>query len=107
MARASGTIQNDDLPTLSIDDVSATEGDSGTETFTFHVTLSAPAPAAPSPSTSPPPMGREDRNRGREESDYVARSIIGQTIAAGSSSFNFDVTVNGDMNIEPNRNILR
>ena len=40
-----GTIQNDDLPTLSIDDVSASEGDSGTKTFTFHVTLSAPAPA--------------------------------------------------------------
>jgi len=40
-----GTIQNDDLPTLWIDDISANEGNSGPKTFTFHVTLSAPAPA--------------------------------------------------------------
>ena len=38
-----GTIQNDDLPSLSIGDVSANEGDSGTTTFHFVVNLSAPA----------------------------------------------------------------
>ena len=35
-----GTIQNDDFPTLSIDDVSLVEGDSGTKAFVFTVTRS-------------------------------------------------------------------
>ncbi len=39
-----GTIQNDDSPTLSINDVSASEGNAGTTTFTFTVTSSLPAP---------------------------------------------------------------
>jgi len=39
-----GTITNDDaLPTASIDDVSALEGNAGTKVFTFTVTLSAPS----------------------------------------------------------------
>ena len=96
-----GTIQNDDLPTLSIDDVSTTEGDSGTKTFTFHVTLSAPAPA-----TVTFDIATADGTATVANSDYVARSIIGQTIAAGSSSFNFDVTVNGDATIEPTEAFL-
>jgi Calx-beta domain/Lamin Tail Domain/Bacterial Ig-like domain (group 2)/WD40-like Beta Propeller Repeat len=91
-----GTIQNDDLPTLSIDDVSASEGDSGSKTFTFHVTLSAPAPAEVKFD-----IATADGTATVANNDYVARSITGQTIAAGSSSFNFDVTVNGDTNIEP------
>ena len=41
-----GTIQNDDSPTLSLNDVSASEGNSGTTTFTFTVTSSLPAPAS-------------------------------------------------------------
>src|SRR6185503_14759598 len=40
-----GTIQNDDNPTLSINDVSASEGNSGITTFTFTITSSLPAPA--------------------------------------------------------------
>lgn len=35
-----GTIQNDDVPTLSINDVSQVEGNAGTSTFAFTVTLS-------------------------------------------------------------------
>jgi hypothetical protein len=92
-----GTIQNDDFPTLSIDDVSASEGDSGPKTFTFHVTLSAPAPA-----TVTFDIATADGTATVANNDYVARSITGQTITAGGSSFNFDVTVNGDTNIEPN-----
>jgi len=41
-ASAKGTITDDDpAPTLSISDVSKSEGNSGTTSFTFHVTLSA------------------------------------------------------------------
>lgn len=43
-AQATGTIQNDDaLPALSIDDVTVTEGNTGTANATFTVTLSAPS----------------------------------------------------------------
>src|SRR5205814_9625349 len=42
--RATGTILNDDpLPSASIDDVTLTEGDNGTKDFTFVVTLSEPS----------------------------------------------------------------
>ena len=41
-----GTIVNDDAaPNLTINDVSLSEGNAGTTTFTFTVNLSAPAPA--------------------------------------------------------------
>jgi len=42
-ASATGTILNDDLPSLTINDVSMTEGNSGTSNATFTVSLSAPA----------------------------------------------------------------
>ena len=42
-----GTIQNDDaaLPDLTVNDVSASEGNSGSSNFAFTVSLSAPAGA--------------------------------------------------------------
>jgi len=92
-----GTIQNDDSPTLSIDDVSTTEGDSGTKTFTFHVSLSAAAPSAVTFD-----IATADGTATTADNDYVARSLTGQTIAQGNTSYTFDVTVNGDQNIEPN-----
>jgi len=101
-----GTIQHDDLPTLSIDDVSAAEGDTGTKTFTFHVTLSAAAPATVTFDIATADGTAQDGVPGGEDNDYVAHSIPAQTIAAGSSSFNFDVTVNGDLNIEANETFL-
>ena len=41
--RGNGTILNDDLPSLSINDVSRLEGDSGTENLVFTVSLSQPS----------------------------------------------------------------
>ena len=35
-------------------------------------------------------------------SDYTAKSLTGQTIPAGSSTYTFDVLVNGDTTPEPN-----
>jgi uncharacterized repeat protein (TIGR01451 family) len=87
-----GTIQNDDAaPNLTINDVSLNEGNAGTTTFTFTVSLSAPAGAggvtfdiATANGTAVAP------------GDYTAKSLTGQTIPAGSSTYTFDVLVNGD-----------
>ena len=92
-----GTIQNDDQPLLSINDLSLNEGNSGTTTFTFTVSLSAPAP-----STVSFDIATQDNTATVADNDYVARSQTTQTITAGNSSYTFDVTVNGDLNIESN-----
>jgi uncharacterized protein len=92
-----GTIKNDDatLPNLTINDVSLSEGNSGTTTFKFTVSLSEPAGAdgvtfdiatADNTATSP--------------SDYTANALTSQTISSGSSSYTFDVLVNGDTAFE-------
>jgi predicted extracellular nuclease len=84
-------------PNLTINDVSATEGNSGTTTFTFTVSLSSPAAAggvsfdiatADNTATSP--------------GDFTAKSLTSQTIPAGSSSYSFSVLVNGDVVTEAN-----
>lgn len=81
---------------LSIADASKAEGNSGSSTLSFTVSLSTPAPAggvtfdiATSDGTATAP------------SDYVARALTAQTIAAGASSYSFDVTINGDTTGEP------
>lgn len=81
---------------LSINDVSANEGNAGTTSFDFTVNLSAPALAggvtfdiATSDNTATSPE------------DFTAVSLTGQTISAGSSSYTFSVPVNGDTTTEP------
>jgi uncharacterized repeat protein (TIGR01451 family) len=91
-----GTIVNDDAaPNLTVNDVSLNEGNSGTATFTFTVSLSAPAgpggvtfdiATANGTATAP--------------GDYTAKSLTAQTIPAGSSTYTFDVLVNGDTTAE-------
>ena len=83
-------------PSLSINDVSQNEGDAGTTTFTFTVSLSTPAPV---PATFD--IATQDNTATVANNDYVPRALIAQTIAAGSQTFTFDVTVNGDVNFEP------
>ncbi len=96
-----GTIQNDDLPGMSINDVSAFEGDAGTTTFSFTVSLSAPAPA-----TVTFDVATADGTATTNDNDYVAKTLTSQTIAAGQQNYQFDVTVNGDTTIEPNETFL-
>gem|GEM_PF-710659 len=96
-AQGVGTIVNDDAaPHLGIDDVTKNEGNAGTTTYTFTVSLDEPAPAggisfdiATADGTATAP------------SDYTARALTGQTIPAGSSTYTFDVAVNGDTTGEP------
>ena len=93
--QAIGTITNDDAyPSLSIADVSITEGNSGTQQATFTLTLSA---VAASPVTYD--IATADGNA-VAGSDYVARALTGQIIPVGASSATFTVTINGDTAVE-------
>src|SRR6185295_4594904 len=85
-------------PTLSIDDVSLNEGQTGTTTFTFTVSLSAVAPAGGVTFD----IATADNTATVADSDYVSKSLTAQTIAAGNQTYQFTVSVNGDGTIEPN-----
>ncbi|HEY8224038.1 MAG TPA: lamin tail domain-containing protein, partial [Pyrinomonadaceae bacterium] len=106
-AQGQGTIQNDDSPTLTINDVSQSEGNSGTTVFTFTVTSSLPAPASGITFDIATADGNaQDDTPPSEDNDYVARSLTGQTITAGDTTYTFDITVNGDKLVEPNETFL-
>jgi serine protease len=95
-----GTIVNDDGPTLSIADVSVTEGNAGTKLMNFTVSLSQ---ASGSPVTYNIATANGTATAG---SDYVASSLVGQSIPAGQLSKTFSVTLNGDAVLEPNETVL-
>ncbi|HQR35494.1 MAG TPA: ExeM/NucH family extracellular endonuclease [Blastocatellia bacterium] len=87
-----GTIVNDDAaPNLTINDVSLNEGNAGTTTFTFTVSLSAPAPAGGMTFDIATANGTAT-----QPGDYTQKTLTSQTIPAGSSTYTFDVLVNGD-----------
>ena len=97
-AQAVGTIVNDDpapLPTLSINDVRVTEGNSGTVTAKFSVKLSA---ASASDVTVRYATANGTATSG---SDYTAKSGT-LTFAAGTVSKSVSISVNGDTTVEPN-----
>ncbi|QIL21567.1 lamin tail domain-containing protein [Thermomonas sp. HDW16] len=87
------------VPAISIDDVTQAEGNSGTSTFTFTVSLSAPAPAGGVTFD----IATSDGTATTADNDYVASSLTSQTIPAGSTSYTFTVTVNGDTVAEVNQ----
>ena len=89
------------LPSLTINDVSLAEGNSGTGSAIFTVGLSAPAGAggvgfdiATANGTALAP------------GDYTSSSLTGQTIPAGSSSYSFTVLINGDSLNEANESFF-
>ncbi len=95
-AEATGTITDGGSLTATILDRSITEGNSGTKTLAFSVRLSALAPA---PVTFD--VATTDGTAIAGE-DYVALSLVGQTIPAGSQLRAFTVRINGDATVEPN-----
>jgi uncharacterized protein (TIGR03437 family) len=97
-SQAVGTIQNDDFPSLSLNDVSQNETNAGTTIFTFTVSLSAPA----STGGVKFDIATADDTATIANSDYQPRTLTSQTIPEGSSNYTFAVTVNGDVAIEPN-----
>lgn len=86
------------LPSLSINDYSQNEGNSGSSTFNFTVSLSSPAPAGGVTFN----IATADNTATTANGDYIAKSLTSQTIPAGSSTYNFSVAVNGDIAFEPN-----
>ena len=85
-------------PSLSINDVTQNEGNSGSTNFNFTVSLSAPAPAGGIVFD----IATANNTATNANSDYTAKSLTSQTIPAGSSTYNFSVAVNGDTAVEPN-----
>jgi predicted extracellular nuclease len=81
---------------LTVNDVSLSEGNSGTTTFTFTVSLALPA----GPDGVTFDIATAD-NTATSPSDFTTKSLTGQTIPAGSSTYTFDVLVNGDTAVEP------
>ena len=82
--------------TISIADVSIGEGNAGTKQATFTVSL---APTSASPVTFDIST---DNGTAAPGSDFLSQSLVGQSIAAGQSSSNFLVTINGDIEVEGN-----
>jgi chitinase len=93
---ATGTITNDDaLPTLTVGNVTANEGNSGTTSFTFVVTLSAV-----SASTVTVDYSTFDGSAAAS-GDYAATSGT-LTFAPGQTAKQIVVAVNGDTTVEAN-----
>jgi uncharacterized protein len=82
---------------LSINDVSVTEGNSGTVTASFTVTLSSSSHSGVTFDIS-----TQDDTATTADNDYVAKTLVNQSIPNGSSTSLFEVTVNGDTTFEPN-----
>ena len=85
-------------PGLSINDVAVTEGNAGTVNAVFTVSLNIPA----GPGGVTFDIATADNSATVANNDYVGNSLTGQTIAAGNSSYQFTVVVNGDTTVEPN-----
>ena len=100
-ASGTGTITNDDGPTVSIDSPSVTEGDGGSTNLTFTVTLS---PASAQQVT----VDYTDAGTGTATSgtDYTAITDATLTFTAGTTSQTFTVAVTGDTTDETDETIV-
>lgn len=84
------------MPLLVVDDLVMDEGDAGTTPARLQLRLSAPAPAGGVHFDLATSDGTATAG-----SDYQARTLAGQTIAAGQSGATVDVLVTGDDEEEP------
>ena len=82
------------LPSLTINDVSATEGDSGTKLFTFTVTMSGSNTQGASVNYA------TANGSASSASDYVAKSGILTWSAGDTTAKTISVTINGDTDVE-------
>ncbi|HUR78554.1 MAG TPA: Calx-beta domain-containing protein [Acidimicrobiales bacterium] len=94
LAKSTVTLTNDDAkPTISINDVSITEGNAGTKNLTFTVTLSAPSGVATFVD-----YATQD-GTALAGSDYTASGAT-LTIPAGTTTKAFNVAIIGDTGVE-------
>ncbi|WP_439569863.1 putative Ig domain-containing protein [Sphingopyxis sp.] len=96
-ASATGTILNDDFPSVAVDSVTVAEGNSGTTNAVFTVQLSAPAASGGVTFDI-----ATFANTATAGEDFVANSQTGVVIPAGGTSATFTVLVNGDALNETN-----
>jgi hypothetical protein len=82
------------LPVLSINNVTREEGNNGITSFSFELALSQ---AASSPVTFN--IATSD-GTALANSDYLAKSLTGVSIAAGATTYTFAIDVNGDTEAE-------
>ncbi|HEX8618423.1 MAG TPA: IPTL-CTERM sorting domain-containing protein, partial [Thermoanaerobaculia bacterium] len=87
---------------LTINDVTQLEGNAGTSIMTFTVTLSEPARAGGVTFD----IATADNTATVADNDYVANSATAVTIPQGSTTYTFDVTVNGDTAEEPSQSFF-
>lgn len=89
-------------PTLSVSDTSVTEGNSGTVNLNFTISLSAAAPAGGVTFD----ITTSDGSATVANNDYQPKSLTGQVIASGNTSYAFSVVVNSDTLAEANETVL-
>jgi Ca2+-binding RTX toxin-like protein len=92
---------NDSRPTVSIGNVSRSEGNSGTTNFGFNVTLSNPTVETVTVSYSTADGGATVFGSASFDPDYVAKSGT-VTFTPGQTSQTIDIAVNGDRDLESN-----
>ena len=94
---ATGTIQNDDgVPTVSIGDVTVTEGNAGTTSAVFTVSLGAAATAPGSVTVA------SSNGSATAPSDFTAVGPLTVAFDTGDTSKTVTVLVNGDVEVEVN-----
>jgi hypothetical protein len=96
--QATVTIFDNDGPTVSINDVSASEGQARTTDFVFTVSLSAPSPQDVSVNYS---TANGTATSNTFPFDYQAQTGRFLLIRAGATSGTITVKVNGDLVVEP------
>ena len=99
-ASATGTILNDDFPTIAIAGVTVLEGDSGVSNADFAVTLSEASPFGPVSVD----YASSDGTATTADGDYTATAGT-LTIAAGDTAGTISVPVNGDTTFEPDETL--
>jgi len=98
-SRGTGFIVDDDGPTISINDVSVTEGNSGTKAATFTLTLSGPSVEAIAVRAVSTP------GTATASSDYNSiNSVV--IFQPGTVTRTFDVGIIGDTNLESNETFI-
>lgn len=97
-----GALDPAPLPSISINNVSATEGNSGNRNFVFTLSLSAPAPGGVSVSWATAPGLNNAATAGV---DFISASGV-LTLAAGTTTATITVSVVGDSTVESEETFL-
>ncbi len=102
-SQGTGTITNDDPnPSMSINDVAITEGNSGTKIFVFTVTLSSLTSQTVSVNFA---TANGTASSGGSPADYIA-TLGSLSFSPGVTTMTISVPINGDVIVEPNETFV-